>query len=179
VQCAVAVIPFCIQRQSADHKHHYRQTGTYQRAALNVLVDVFTAHLRPAQAPVAPHSAIYASTQTSELCLKCTVCSQFACFVLSGDQPLIQLLGRTSPSWQSLSDQTSSQLLLRLVMLIEQRAALAEVLPWLWPLADEDSGCGVDATPSLRMRLLAALIAVPEATNSALGGKVSSFASTH
>ena len=92
---------------------------------------------------------------------------------LTGDQSLIQLLKRHSPAWQSLSSHTASQLLLRLVMLIERRANLAEVVPWLWPLADEDSGCTVDVTPCLRMRLLAALIAVPEAMDALVGGKVS------
>jgi len=58
-------------------------------------------------------------------------------------------------------------------MLIERQAGLAEVLPWLWPLADEDSGCTVHAAPSLQTRLLAALIAVPEGMDNALGGKVS------
>ena len=59
-------------------------------------------------------------------------------------------------------------------MLIEKQMALAEVLPWLWPLVDEDSGCAVEVDQSSRMRLLAALIAVPEATDNALGGKVRS-----
>ena len=63
-------------------------------------------------------------------------------------------------------------------MLIEKQMALAEVLPWLWPLVDEDSGCAVEVDQSSRMRLLAALIAVPEATDNAVGGKVRScFAS--
>ena len=92
---------------------------------------------------------------------------------LAGDQQLIQLLTANSPAWQSLSGDTSSQLLLHLVMLIERQAGLAEVLPWLWPLADEDSGCTVHAAPSLQTRLLAALIAVPEGMDNALGGKVS------
>ena len=93
--------------------------------------------------------------------------------VLAGDQQLIQLLTANSPAWQKLSGDTSSRLLLHLVMLIERQAGLAEVLPWLWPLADEDSGCTVHAAPTLQTRLLAALIAVPEGIDNALGGKVS------
>ncbi|DBB10596.1 TPA: hypothetical protein ACH3X3_007109 [Trebouxia sp. C0006] len=96
----------------------------------------------------------------------------------NGDQQLIQLLTANSPAWQSLSGDTSSQLLLHLVMLIERQAGLAEVLPWLWPLADEDSGCTVHAAPSLQTRLLAALIAVPEGMDNALGGKVALLLST-
>lgn len=92
---------------------------------------------------------------------------------LAGDQQLIQLLTTNSPAWQKLSRDTSSRLLLHLVTLIEKQAGLAEVLPWLWPLADEDSGCTVHAAPSLQMRLLAALIAVPEGLDNASGGKVS------
>ncbi len=92
---------------------------------------------------------------------------------LVGDQQLMQLLTANSPAWQHLSGDTSSRLLLHLVMLIERQAGLAEVLPWLWPLADEDSGCTVHAAPSLQTRLLAALIAVPEGMDNALGGKVS------
>ena len=57
-------------------------------------------------------------------------------------------------------------------MLIERHKALPEVLPWLWPLADEDSDYKVNVKPSLQNRLLAALIAFPEATDSVLGGKV-------
>ena len=57
-------------------------------------------------------------------------------------------------------------------MLIERRTALAEVLPWLWPLADEDSGCKLDVKPNVQIRLLSALIAIPEAMDDALGGKV-------
>ncbi|DBA81597.1 TPA: hypothetical protein ACH3X1_007364 [Trebouxia sp. C0004] len=91
----------------------------------------------------------------------------------NGDQHLIQLLTANSPAWQKLSRDTSSRLLLHLVMLIERQAGLAEVLPWMWPLADEDSGCTVHAAPSLQMRLLAALIAVPAGMDNALGGKVS------
>ena len=64
-------------------------------------------------------------------------------------------------------------------MLIERQAGLAEVLPWLWPLADEDSGCTVHAGPSLQTRLLAALIAVPEGMDNALGGKVSLLENMH
>ncbi|KAL3142429.1 hypothetical protein ABBQ38_002760 [Trebouxia sp. C0009 RCD-2024] len=59
------------------------------------------------------------------------------------DQQLIQLLKVDKPSWQGLSSSTAEQLLVRLVMFIERRRALPEVLPWLWPLADEDSGCKV------------------------------------
>ncbi len=92
---------------------------------------------------------------------------------LAGDQQVIQLLTANSPAWQSLSGDTSSRLLLHLVMLIERQAGLGKVLPWLWPLADEDSGCTVHAAPSLQTRLLAALIAVPEGMDNALGGKVS------
>ena len=57
-------------------------------------------------------------------------------------------------------------------MLIERRTALFEVLPWLWPLADEDSGCKVNVKPNMQIRLLSALIAIPEAMDDALGGKV-------
>ena len=73
--------------------------------------------------------------------------------------------------WQSLPDSTAQQLLVRLVMLIERRTALFEVLPWLWPLADEDSGCKVNVKPKCRSALLSALIAIPEAMGDALGGK--------
>lgn len=90
----------------------------------------------------------------------------------AGDQLLIQLLRGTSPAWQKLSKDASGQLLLRVVMLIERQTALSEALPWLWPLADEDSGCTVDVAASMRMRILAALIAVPEDVDNALGGKV-------
>ncbi|KAL0026027.1 hypothetical protein WJX79_002284 [Trebouxia sp. C0005] len=96
----------------------------------------------------------------------------------NGDQQLIQLLTTNSPAWQKLSRDTSSRLLLHLVTLIEKQAGLAEVLPWLWPLADEDSGCTVHAAPSLQMRLLAALIAVPEGLDNASGGKVALLLST-
>ena len=98
---------------------------------------------------------------------------------MAGDQQLIQLLTANSPAWQKLSRDTSSRLLLHLVMLIERQAGLAEVLPWLWPLADEDSGCTVHAAPSLQMRLLAALITVPERMDNALGGKVSLLDNMH
>lgn len=92
--------------------------------------------------------------------------------MLADDQQLIQLLKVDKPSWQGLSSSTAEQLLVRLVMFIERRRALPEVLPWLWPLADEDSGCKVNVKPSLQNRLLAALIAIPEAADTALGGKV-------
>ena len=91
---------------------------------------------------------------------------------MTDGQQLIQLLKKNRPSWQSLPGSLAEQLLVRLVMLIERRTALPEVLPWLWPLADEDSGCKVNAEPSLRIRLLSALIAVPEAMDNAVGGKV-------
>lgn len=94
------------------------------------------------------------------------------CALLADDQQLIQLLKGDRPSWQGLSSSTAEQLLMRLVMFIERRRALPEVLPWLWPLADEDSVCKVDVKPSLQHRLLAALIAIPEAADTVLGGKV-------
>ena len=95
-----------------------------------------------------------------------------ASFVLADGQQLLQLLKQNRPSWQSLPGSTAEQLLVRLVMLIERRTALPEVLPWLWPLADEDSGYKVTVKPSVQNRLLSALIAIPEAMDDALGGKV-------
>ena len=94
------------------------------------------------------------------------------CALLADGQQLIQQLKMNRPFWQSLPHPTAEQLLVRLVMLIERRIALPEVLPWLWPLADEDSGCKVTVKPNLQTRLLAALIALPDAMDDALGGKV-------
>ena len=76
------------------------------------------------------------------------------------------------PCWQSLLGPTAQQLLIAVVMLIERRVALAEVLPWLWPLADEDSNCMVDVPPKLQMRLLTALMGIPETLDITLGRKV-------
>lgn len=94
------------------------------------------------------------------------------CALLADDQQLLQLLKVNRPSWQGLCTSTAEQLLVRLVMLVERRTALPEVLPWLWPLADEASDCKVNVQPRLQNRLLAALTAVPEAANTILGGKV-------
>lgn len=91
---------------------------------------------------------------------------------LSGSQQLIEMLQRVHPCWQSLLDPTAHQLLMALIMLIERQVALAEVLPWLWPLADGDSDCMVDVPPELQMRLLTALMGIPEALDNTLGGKV-------
>ena len=57
--------------------------------------------------------------------------------------------------------------------MLEQHQAVAVVLPWLWPLADEDSGCNVQVTPAWQQRILAALAAVSDGSDTVLQGKVS------
>ena len=108
-------------------------------------------------------------------CIQSSYCAKtchHASLALADGQQLLQLLRKTRPSWQSLPDSIAEQLLVRLVMLIERRTALPEVLPWLWPLADEDSGCKVNVKHNVQIRLLSALIAIPAAMDDALGGKV-------
>ena len=58
--------------------------------------------------------------------------------------------------------------------MLEECIGVAVVLPWLWPLADEDSECDVEVSPDMQKQLLAALLAISDAVDTSLKSKVSS-----
>ena len=82
-----------------------------------------------------------------------------------------KLLAATAPAWEQLSAGTAQALLQLLPSLVQDKRSAMLVLPWLWPLADEDS-CTVVVGAAAQTNILDALSSLRDAEEKSAANKV-------
>ena len=84
---------------------------------------------------------------------------------------MAKLLAASSPAWEHLSAGTAQTLLQQLPSLIQDTSSAMVVLPWLWPLADEDN-CTVTIGVATQTDILNALSSLSDAEDKSSANKV-------